>query len=109
MFTLTRPIRTDSALANLLIQYRGRINMSQGQLALHTGVNHSIISRWESGQRIPTHRNVIKLSDALCLNDLERSTLEILAGYMPISIDHQRKAQAESLAKILLTYKEIGL
>lgn len=109
MFVLTRPIKTDSAFANLLVQHRSRINMSQGQLALHVNVNHSIISRWESGQRIPTHKNVLNLSTALLLNDVETCTLEILAGYMPNNIHHKKKEQAESLAKILLTYKEIGL
>lgn len=109
MFVLKQPIKTDSPFANLLIQFRSRIDMSQGQLALHINVNHSIISRWESGQRLPTHKNILNLAAALKLTDVEMCTLEILAGYMPITIQHKRRGQAEALAKVLLTYKEIGL
>lgn len=47
-----------------LKELREDAGLSQRQLAKITGVSNAAISRWESG-RIPTHKYLRKLSDAL--------------------------------------------
>jgi transcriptional regulator with XRE-family HTH domain len=41
------------------------LNMSRGQLAASVGVDKSLVSRWMSGQVVPTGHNLARISEAL--------------------------------------------
>jgi transcriptional regulator with XRE-family HTH domain len=75
-------------LGRLLSTLRLRRNISQGALARTAGVDHSYISRLESGERsAPPLRTLAKLADALNLSPEERIAL-IEAGGFLIGADH---------------------
>jgi transcriptional regulator with XRE-family HTH domain len=73
--------------APMLREYRDRRRMSQSRLAKAAGFDHSYVSRLESGTRMPTRDAVVKLADAMSLNDNERDGLLAAAGFMPGRIE----------------------
>lgn len=64
--------------------------MSQSELARRTGVDHTFISRLESGNRLPTRKIVVRLARELAGDDSEM-TMRLLAaaGYAPVTVDPQ--------------------
>lgn len=76
---------------------------SQERLADQAGMDHSLVSRLEGGQRAPTRDAVEKLARGLNLPDEEKDRLLIAAGYFP---DHAESVLFEepavrSLYKVL--------
>ena len=70
-----------------LCELRQRRRLSQSRLAEAAGFDHSYVSRLESGSRMPTRDAVIKLSDALRLNEQERDGFLAAAGFMPGNVE----------------------
>lgn len=66
----------------LLKHFRERACLSQSKLADKSGFDHSYISRLESNARTPTRDAVVKLSDALKLDDADWQALMIAAGFI---------------------------
>jgi len=56
---------------------------SQAELARRAGVDHSFISRLESGSRKPSRKMVALLAEALELERALRQRLFVAAGYYP--------------------------
>lgn len=79
----TRPV----AFAASLRELRERRRLSQSRLAEAAGFDHSYVSRLESGSRMPTRDAVLKLADALQLEDTERDSFLAAAGFMPARIE----------------------
>jgi transcriptional regulator with XRE-family HTH domain len=69
--------------APLLREYRDRSRLSQSRLAEAAGFDHSYVSRLESGTRMPTRDAVVKLADAMGLDEHQRDALLASAGFMP--------------------------
>lgn len=69
--------------APLLREYRDRSRLSQSRLAEAAGFDHSYVSRLESGSRTPTRDAVVKLADAMRLDEPHRDALLAAAGFMP--------------------------
>lgn len=46
-----------------LIEIRTQLNYSQKFVALSIGVAPSAVSRWESGEKVPSRENLAKLAD----------------------------------------------
>jgi len=57
--------------------------ISQMALGNRLGMDHSIVSRWESGQRWPLRENVAACADALGLTGDDRARLFLAADYRP--------------------------
>lgn len=85
--------------ANTLREYRAQARMSQTELARRSGLDHSYVSRLESGYRTPTRDAVIKLAKAMELSPEKRDRLLASAGFMPMQI--QCVLQEESVASDL--------
>lgn len=71
-------------------EFRGRLKRhrearrwSQERLATEAEMDHSLVSRLESGQRSPTRESIDKLARGLQLNEAEKDRLLITAGYFP--------------------------
>jgi transcriptional regulator with XRE-family HTH domain len=73
--------------APLLREYRDRSRLSQSRLAEAAGFDHSYVSRLESGTRMPTREAVIKLGEAMRLEESDRDALLAAAGFMPGRIE----------------------
>lgn len=73
----------NDAFAVLLARYRTRRRLSQAALGRAAGLDHSLISRYESGERTPERATTLALADALALTDGERDLLLLAAGYAP--------------------------
>jgi TolB-like protein len=58
------PETIDSFAARLVLAMKA-LNLSRGQLAAAVGVDKSLVSRWASGQVVPTDYNLARISDAL--------------------------------------------
>jgi transcriptional regulator with XRE-family HTH domain len=86
-----QPLVTDRpgsiAFAQLLRECRDRRRLSQSRLAEAAGFDHSYVSRLESGTRMPTRDAVLKLAEALALDEGERDALLAAAGFMPGRIE----------------------
>ena len=67
----------------LLRRFRDRKNWSQERTAAESEMDHSLVSRLESGQRSPTREAIGKLARGLKLEDWERDRLLIAAGFLP--------------------------
>ncbi len=72
-----------TAFAERLRHYRELYGRSQSQLAKRAGVDHSYISRLESGLRPPTRAAIERLVVALGSDDKERRLLFASAGFLP--------------------------
>lgn len=53
-----------SELSEFLRRIRERKNISQSEAARRTGINKSVISRYESGERIPNPAHLVLLAEA---------------------------------------------
>jgi transcriptional regulator with XRE-family HTH domain len=62
------------SFGEILRETRQRKNLSQSELAEKTGLQASAISHFESGRRMPSFENMIRLADALTV------TLDFLMG-----------------------------
>jgi transcriptional regulator with XRE-family HTH domain len=76
------------SFATILRKSRERCGLSQSRLAARAGFDHSYVSRLESGSRTPTRVAVLKLSEAMSLEETHRDELLASAGYMPMSIEN---------------------
>lgn len=65
----------------LLRIFRDRSKLSQSRLAEAAGFDHSYVSRLESGTRMPMRDAVLKLAEALRLEESERDALLAAAGF----------------------------
>lgn len=67
-----------------LRQIRERHGLSQGKLADRLELaGHTIISRWESGSRLPSRDSVDQLVRAMPVSKTERNRLYEAAGFLP--------------------------
>jgi transcriptional regulator with XRE-family HTH domain len=69
--------------AALLHRYRTRARWSQSGLATAICVDHSYVSRIESGTRMPSLEIVTRIADVLELDATDRATLILAAGFSP--------------------------
>ena len=76
----TRP--ANGRFGKLLRQLRLERCLSQAELGRRTGLGHSIISRYETGERLPRRRTLAAIADALGLEPPDRVTLFAAAGYV---------------------------
>jgi transcriptional regulator with XRE-family HTH domain len=81
-YALAEP-KSSAVFRKLLKQFRSRRDWSQEQLAQQANMDHSLVSRIESGARTPTRIATHKLAKGLELRGLERDQLLIAAGYFP--------------------------
>ena len=72
----------------LLKRYREARRWSQERLAAEADMDHSLVSRLESGQRSPTREAVAKLARGLELSDEQKDRLLIVAGYFPEHVEN---------------------
>lgn len=88
-----RQVAVDGSFAVALRQNRERKRLSQSRLAAAAGFDHSYVSRLESGTRTPTRDAVVKLSEALGLDDIQTDALLATAGFMPARIENLLAAE----------------
>jgi len=72
----------DLAFPRILRELREKHDMSQARLARAIGVDHSYISRLESGQRRPSYDVILAIASALSLDTEERKLLFASANYL---------------------------
>jgi transcriptional regulator with XRE-family HTH domain len=85
-----RPPDADPALAAfraLIKAHRDARRWSQERLAAEAEMDHSLVSRIESGQRNPTREALGKLATGLRLDRERTEALLLAAGYLPGTID----------------------
>lgn len=82
-----------NSFAAALRRCREAKRLSQSRLAAAAGFDHSYVSRLESGTRSPTRDAVVKLGDALVLDDIETDALLAAAGFMPARIENLLAAE----------------
>lgn len=68
----------------LLRAERERAGYSQSALAEAAGTDHSMVSRLESGERMPGRGTALALAGALGLDPVARDRLLLSAGFAPI-------------------------
>lgn len=100
------------ALGARLRNVRVANNLSQRALGRKIGVVHSLLSRNESGQRVPTRAEVIRILEPLVITDRERE--EILAmvedpSGSPLAVIAlpERRAQIAALVELEQLAKEV--
>lgn len=71
-----------SEFGTMLRTYREFIRLSQSRLAARADLDHSYVSRLESGQRTPTREAVTRISDALRLDAEQHDILMRAAGFI---------------------------
>lgn len=86
----------------LLKAHRDARRWSQERLALEAAVDHSLLSRLESGGRNPTREAVGKLATGLGLDRERAEHLLLSAGFLPDTID------AGDLRRALAVVREVG-
>lgn len=69
--------------AQTLATLRQRYEVSQSQLALRAGYDHSYISRLEAETRRPTRTSIENIVTALRCTPLERDVLLAAGGFLP--------------------------
>lgn len=77
----TRPFPTQ------LTYYRERVGMSQSRLATLMNIDHSYVSRMESGRRSPSKETADRLATILCRPE-ERDSFLVAAGFAPKTYVH---------------------
>jgi transcriptional regulator with XRE-family HTH domain len=85
----------------LLRRYRERAGFSQARLAQLSGLDHSYLSRLESGRRMPTREVVLRLAEALALGSEETDRLLVAAGFAPVSSRAALDPDLEQAARLL--------
>jgi transcriptional regulator with XRE-family HTH domain len=88
-----------SAFRAALKRHREARRWSQEWCAGECGVDHSLLSRIESGQRNITRAALAKLCAGLELPDGERDRLYLLAGYTPPDLDAETLAGLVEIAR----------
>lgn len=89
-------VEADSGrFAAVLRSARNECGLSQVQLGLLAGFDHSYVSRLESDTRSPTRDAVLKLARALGCDEQERDGLLAAAGFLPIKIEHLLESEPE--------------
>lgn len=84
----TRRERDTEEFRGLLKRHREARRWSQERLAAEAEMDHSLVSRLESGQRLPTREAVMKLGRGLVLAPEQKDGLLIAAGYFPESVEN---------------------
>ena len=96
-------VATRTRFAALLIRHRLARRWSQDRLADEAAMDHSLVSRLESGQRNPTREAIGKLALGLGLTDTEWDELQMFAGFLP----HRPEATIADEAEVLAFYRLI--
>src|SRR5919199_2811290 len=81
-------LRGSEEFRALLKRHREARRWSQERLAAEAEMDHSLVSRLESGQRSPTREAVAKLARGLELSDEQKDRLLIVAGYFPEHVEN---------------------
>ncbi len=74
-------VPVDETFGSVLKDIRETRNISQNKLAIVAGFDHSTISRFETGDRVPVRDSVDALANALEADDLGRARLLKAAGF----------------------------
>lgn len=79
--------------ATMIREIRAEVGLSQSALARMLAVDHSAVSRWESGNRVPTQSMIDHIVSTLELGDDRRCALYVAAGYehppaLPVDRNH---------------------
>ena len=77
------------AFGALLATWREQCGLSMNQLAARSGIDHSVISRWECGERNPKRSTLCAIADVLDITGVNRMLLFASAGFyeQPPDID----------------------
>lgn len=78
--------------------------LSQYSFAKQTGLNHSLISRYESGERQPVRETVETIAYSLGLSRAERVALMLSAGFVPEGIE-QSPDLIDALVAVICAYE----
>ena len=76
-------VRNSEEFRALLKRHRDDRHWSQERLATEAEMDHSLVSRLESGQRSPTREAITKLARGLELSVEHKDRLLIAAGFFP--------------------------
>ena len=76
-------LRNTEEFRALLKRHREARRWSQERLASESEMDHSLVSRLESGQRSPTREAITKLARGLDLPTEQKDRLLIAAGFFP--------------------------
>lgn len=85
--------------SRLLIRWRTRRQLSQSALAAKSGIDHSMVSRLESGDRNPSRKMCHKLAKALCLDGTDRFMFYGAAGFFESNTEYASLLHAASTAE----------
>ena len=80
--------RSSQEFRALVKRHREARHWSQERLAAEAAMDHSLISRLESGQRSPTRDAIDKLARGLALQPEQKDRLLIAAGFFPERAEH---------------------
>lgn len=96
-----RPVETRSseAFRRLLKAHRERRRWSQERLAMEAEMDHSLVSRLESGQRGPTRDAIGKIAAGLELTPHTRDDLLMAAGFLGDSYSPEQLRGAVALLR----------
>lgn len=87
------------AFRALLRRHRDARRWSQERLASECEMDHSLMSRLESGDRAPTRESLAKLCAGLGLAGAEAEGLWLAAGLLPPSLDAGKLVAALALVR----------
>jgi transcriptional regulator with XRE-family HTH domain len=93
-----------SAMKDLLKNARVNKNIGTRQLAALVNIDPAIISKFESGQRIPTEKQIIDLAIQL---EIDLNTLKV--AWYKQKIEHQIDFNPQSIQAIKEILKEKGI
>lgn len=98
--------RKGDEFRRLLKRHREARRWSQERLAHEAEMDHSLVSRLESGQRAPTREAVDKLARGLTLSAEQKDQLLIAAGYFP---EHAENALIEepAIRRLYLVLRDV--
>jgi transcriptional regulator with XRE-family HTH domain len=74
----------------LLTYHRLTAGHTQAELARRAGIDHSLLNRYEAGERRPSRARVLKLAHALGLSADETDELLQTAGWAPATPTYRR-------------------
>ena len=80
--------RSSQEFRALVKRHREARHWSQERLAAEAAMDHSLISRLESGQRSPTRDAIDKLARGLALQPEQKDRLLIAAGFFPEHVEN---------------------
>jgi transcriptional regulator with XRE-family HTH domain len=84
---------------DLLRRFRDHKRWSQERCALECEMDHSLVSRLESGQRTPTRDSLAKLSAGLGLGREDADRLWLAAGFVPADLPPEELRDALALVR----------